>query len=383
MRSQLFHAAGRWTAAALTIASSAGPVAADGRSFATLEDLGGALFADVNLSQNRSQACVSCHSPNLAFTDPRALGEIQGAVSRGDDGHSLGERNAPALTYVALTPRFSNSAANGAVGGFFHDGRAATLEEQAAGPPLNPVEMAMPHKASVVARLKENPSYSSAFTRLFQSWIFDDTDRAYYAMTMALAAFERSAEFATFDSKFDKSLGGTATLTELEDRGRKIFSAKCSTCHLSSPGGTGARDTFSNYRYYNLGVPANDVVRKASGVAADHVDRGLKSNAAAGASAIDGSFKVPSLRNVAVTGPYMHNGVFQDLRTAILFHDRRSDGPRSLNPETTEPWGSAEIVASAPASEGLEAQALSDEEVSAVIAFLRTLTDSRYERLLD
>ena len=104
----------------------------------TLGKLGRALFADRNLSVNRTQSCVSCHSPDLAFTDPKELGKIEGAVSVGADGHSFGDRNSPSVAYASFTPEFHLAASGEPMGGFFWDGRARTLEEQAGGPPLNP-----------------------------------------------------------------------------------------------------------------------------------------------------------------------------------------------------------------------------------------------------
>ena len=71
-----------------------------------LEKLGRALFGDRNLSVNRTQSCVSCHSPDLAFTDPKELGKIEGAVSVGADGHSFGDRNSPSVAYASFTPEF-------------------------------------------------------------------------------------------------------------------------------------------------------------------------------------------------------------------------------------------------------------------------------------
>ena len=148
----------------------------------TLQDLGGAFFADRNLSFSRKQNCVSCHSPELAFTDPRQLGDVQGAVSRGADGHSLGDRNAPTLTYAARNPRLRLGSDGEPQGGFFHDGRAAGLEEQAVVPLTNPVEMGMPDRTSVVARVAENPSYADAFARLFGPGTLQDIDKAYWAI---------------------------------------------------------------------------------------------------------------------------------------------------------------------------------------------------------
>ncbi len=280
----------------------------------TIEQLGRALFGDRNLSFNRRQSCVSCHSPELAFTDPKELGKIEGAVSVGADGHSFGDRNSPSAAYASFTPEFRISASGEPMGGFFWDGRAGTLEEQAGGPPLNPTEMGMPDKQSVVARLKEDQRLADAFRALFGAAVLDDTDGAYAAMTKAIAAFERTADFSPFDSKYDRSLRGEATLTAEETLGRGLFfspgRAGCSACHLSNGGAP--KEVFTSFKYYNIGTPPNRNVRALNGSKAGFVDLGLAANPAVSGAAHDGKFKVPGLRNVAITGPYMHNGIFKE-----------------------------------------------------------------------
>ncbi|MDD3446254.1 MAG: cytochrome-c peroxidase, partial [Zavarzinia sp.] len=138
------------------------PFAGSGAATAPAGDmaaLGADLFNDSNLSLNRTQACASCHMPYFGFVDPREVPAAGDAVSLGDDGHSIGTRNAPTASYAASAPAFHRTADGKYVGGLFLDGRAGTLEDQAGGPPLNPVEMGMPDKAAVVERLKENADY--------------------------------------------------------------------------------------------------------------------------------------------------------------------------------------------------------------------------------
>jgi cytochrome c peroxidase len=358
-------------------------------SLETLEKLGGALFTDVNLSKNRSQACASCHSPQLAFTDPRETPNVGGAVSLGDDGHSLGDRNAPTAAYASLAPEFHIKPDGKPAGGLFHDGRAKNLEEQAAGPPLNPIEMGMPDKASVVARLKENPAYAEAFGALFGPNVLDDSEQGYGAMTKAIAAFERTPEFSPFDSKYDRSLRGEAVLTQQEELGRVLFFSSqftnCSKCHrLNAQGGT-EKEVFSNFEYHNIGTPLNRVVRTANGSEAGRIDHGLLANTTVSDKAHDGKFKVPTLRNVAVTGPYMHNGVFKDLRTVVLFYNKyNSKNPkRQIDPETKALWEAPEVPANLSLKELETGPALDDKRIDALVAFLKTLTDKRYEHLLN
>jgi cytochrome c peroxidase len=353
----------------------------------TVAELGKALYFDVNLSRNRTQSCATCHSPQYGFADPRQNASGK-AVSLGDDGVSLGDRNAPTASYAALTPRFHRTADGKYVGGQFLDGREADLAGQAGGPPLNPIEMGMPDKASVVERLRENPAYIEAFEALFGADIFDATERAYAAMTESLAAFERTEFFMPFDSKYDRYLRGEYELTAMEDLGMTLFFSQqftnCNMCHQLKPMPRVAGETFSNYEYHNIGVPVNTAVRAINGVAADHIDHGLLDNPAIDDPAQDGRFKVPTLRNVAVTGPYMHNGVFQDLRTVVLFYNKYNSksAKRQINPETGEQWREPEVAANLSLKELEHGPALKDNRIDALVAFMKTLTDRRYEHLL-
>ncbi|MCR8547318.1 methylamine utilization protein MauG [Salipiger sp. P9] len=348
----------------------------------SLEALGEALFFDTNLSMNRTQSCASCHDPAYGFADPR------GAASPGDDGHSLGDRNAPTVTYAAYAPAFGQDKDGQWIGGLFHDGRAATLEEQAGQPPLNPIEMGMPDKAAIVARLREDPAYTEAFPALFGAGVLEDTEAAYDAMTRALAAYERQPDFAPFDSKYDRFLRGEAELTQQEELGRLLFFSQqftnCNLCHQLQRSAIDPEETFSDYRYYNLGVPANEALRGLNGVTA--VDGGLQANpAVAAAPETAGRYRTPTLRNVAVTGPYMHNGVFEDLRTVILFYNSYNtrNETRKINPETGAAFGPPEVPGTVAMSELTEGPALDDARVDALVAFLKTLTDRRYEDLLE
>jgi cytochrome c peroxidase len=317
----------------------------------TAADLGRLLFFDANLSLQRTQSCASCHDESRAFSDGRDNG-VRGAASLGDDGRSLGDRNAPALTYVALTPPFRIRGEGQPAGGFFLDGRVATLQEQAAEPFVNPLEMQMPDPTAVVARVRENPTYERSLRRLFGEAVFEDTDTAYRAVGESLAAFEQADELASFDSRYDRHL---------------------------------PRETFTDYGFRNIGVPANAHLRSANGTKPGHTDRGLLENPAVERAEHAGKFKVPTLRNVAVTAPYMHNGVFRELRTAIHFYNRYLvRNPASMtNPETGEPWAPAEVEETVDLALLREGQPLSDERIALIEAFLRTLTDERYEHLLE
>lgn len=349
--------------------------------------LGKALFMDVNLSANRTQACASCHNPATAFTDSRDNG-VSGAVSLGDDGESVGDRNAPTLTYTSVVPEFGPDGDGEYAGGFFYDGRAVNLEEQAAEPFTNPLEMALPDHASVVARVQENAAYVKALVRLFGNSVFDTTERAMQAITASIAAFERTAEFAPFDSKYDRYLRGEYRLTAEEELGRILFYSQlfnCHSCHLIDTREFFEGETFTNHRYHNIGVPINVAVREANGSGTARRDLGLLENPRIDDPAQAGKFKVPTLRNVAVTGPYMHNGVFRDLETVILFYNKftLSNSESQTNPETGGPWGEPEVPGTVDLELLREGQPISAMQVSALVAFLEALTDRRYEPLLN
>lgn len=344
--------------------------------------LGEVLFFDKSLSFNKTQSCSTCHSPDTAFVDQRKNSANQ-MVSEGDNPHLHGNRNANTALYAMFSPDFHfDEKIQDYVGGQFWDGRAKDLAEQAGGPPVNPVEMGMPDKKSIVERLKANSIYYKAITDIYGESIWADTDRIYAIMEKAIAAFEKHDLFAQFSSKYDRALKNEAELTALEAEGKALFFDKtrtnCSNCHQSSDANS-AKETFTNYRYYNIGVPSNQALIKLNKLAADYVDNGLLDNPMVkGDEKQKGKFKVPTLRNIAITAPYMHNGVFRDLKTVLLFKDSFNNPNRKINPETGKAWDKAEYAQTIN-PDVLKAKPLTDEEINALEAFLKTLTDEAYE----
>lgn len=357
--------------------------------------LGEAFFNDTSLSKTGNQSCASCHDAAHAFSEARTATAQNdfGAVSIGDDNVSLGDRNSPTAMYAAYFAafHFDDEAGEGEgggglwLGGQFLDGRAADLTAQAKGPFLNPVEMQMPDLNSVVARVKANPAYVTQMTALYGEDVFDDDTVAYDAVADAIAAFEKSDVFAPFDSKYDRWLKGEAELTELERKGLELFvredKGNCAACHPHFGSG-GAPALFTDGTFDNLGVPVNTAVRtnpnNPLSTVAGYRDLGLGQTT--GDSSLNGAFKVATLRNIAVTGPYMHNGVFKTLKAVVHFYNTR-DVKGALNPETGEPWRAPEVPETINVDE-LGNLGLSDEEEEAIVAFLKTLTDTRYESLL-
>ena len=358
------------------------------------EKLGKSLFFDANLSLTRNTSCATCHDPEHGFVDARFLKEgtdqtifINGARSVGDDGVSLGGRNAPTAAYAMFSPAFHfDKEKKKYIGGQFHDGRAATLKDQAMGPPLDGAEMMMPDKASVVERIKENPIYVKAFEKHFGDKIFDDINASYAAMGEVIGKFEKTKEFAPFDSKYDRYVAGEYNLTNDEKLGKALFfsqaNTNCATCHQLKATTEAKGETFSNYEYHNIGTPKNLVALLAKDGNTSGIDHGLLSQEDINDTSLDGAIKVPTLRNIAITGPYMSNGVFKKLRTVLEFYDHMGAGDRPNNPETGQPWGEPDVNETINFKDLRATKELTDRKIEALEAFLRTLTDKRYEHLL-
>jgi cytochrome c peroxidase len=257
------------------------------------------------------------------------------------------------------------------------DGRVDSLEQQAQGPPVNAIEMHNPDKAAYVAKVAARP-YAAALKALHGQDLFVDVDRAFAAIAQAIAAFERSAEVSPFTSKYDAFLRGTVALTAQEKRGLDLYEGRagCAACHPNRPDAKGQRPLFTDFTYDNLGVPKNPGNRfyampaSVNPQGAAFVDVGLAGNAkviADGrATESRGRFKVPTLRNLALTGPYMHNGAFTTLKQVVAFYNRRDLDPTAFGPPEVPETVNREELGNL---------GLSDEEEDALVAFLMTLTD--------
>jgi len=346
--------------------------------------LGDALYHDVNLSINRSMSCATCHKERTAFTDDRPSFVGHMAAMSADDKF-MGDRNVPTVSYASYIPDFDSIYEDGKrlyIGGYFLDGRAFTLKEQAKGPFTNPVEMQMPNEASVVKRVLADSEYKSGLQQLYHIDIAD-TVAVFDAIADAISVFERDTLFAPFDSKYDRFLVGDYQLTSLEKEGLELFKnterANCIACHpLESNNGVPV--LFTDFTYDNLGVPANTFLRLKNKKPVDFIDHGLLDNPLVSDSAMDGNFRVSSLRNSAASPPFMHNGIFKELKTVVHFYNTR-DVVGALNPETNSPWKNAEVPATVNKEE-MGDIGLSDAEEDAIVAFLKTLVDQRYEHLI-
>ncbi len=337
----------------------------------TAAEIGRLIFFDTNLSYPTGRSCASCHDPSFGFADPNHASP----TSAGSFNDRFGSRNAPSVAYCSHSPTFHyDAAAGGYVGGQFWDGRSATLSDQARNPFLNPLEMNNFNYIGVVLSVKVS-SYASLFKELYGANCFDDVEAAYGMIADALAAFESSAEMNPFSSKYDQYLDGTAHLNRQEALGLQIFEGKggCSGCHPSAAAPDGTPPLFTNHTYHNIGTPRNpynpyyDVPQEFNRDGAAWIDRGL--GAVLELPGEVGKMKVPTLRNIALTAPYGHNGIFGNLRGVVDFCANRNVSYH-LEPEVdvninTASFGNAE---------------LRPAEVDAVVAFLNTLTDGYWQR---
>ena len=363
--------------------SSTGP----GRSApSAIAALGELAFRDLSLSASGRQACASCHAPEAGHAPANALAAQFG----GPLLDRQGGRSAPSIAYLSTNTAFRLAPDGTPGGGFFWDGRAASLQDQAAHPLLDPDEMANASKAEVVARLSRT-AYADEFRRVFGSDILDRPDDAFARLTLALQAYQHEdADFRAYSSKYDEFLRGRAALSEQELRGLALFNSpgkgNCAACHPSARQADGSLPLFTDFSYDNLGVPRNAALRHNDDPA--FFDLGLCGRPElAGRSDLCGAFKVPSLRNVALRRVYFHNGRFTSLKEALTFYVQRDTHPEKWYPTGADgrvrkfddlpPQHRGNVnTREAPYDRKPgDAPALGDAEVDDVIAFLRTLSD--------
>jgi cytochrome c peroxidase len=330
------------------------------------ETVGKAIFFDTRLSTPDGLACAGCHTPTAGWADPAQTLPVSAGIIAGD----YGGRNAPSAAYAATSPTFFfNEACGCYVGGQFWDGRAATLVDQAKGPFLNPVEMHNPDEVAVVADVA-TATYAPLFLAVYGADAFTDVDAAYGDIADAIAAYERSREVCSYTSTYDRYVAGLASLTPQQKTGLDLFMGRagCSGCHARGAG-AGKPSALTTHKYANLGVPSNPQVLALAGLAADWRDPGLGGYlAAAGlpyAAENIGKMKIPTLRNVAATAPYTHNGSFRTLHEMVSFLNTR---------DTPGLWPAPETAANMTTKVG--DLGLSDSQVDALVAFLETLTDA-------
>ncbi len=295
-------------------------------------ELGRQLYFDSRISLDGTVSCATCHNPDKGWTD-------QSPVATGIDGQK-GGRSAPTV----LNTVYGRT--------MFWDGRAPSLEGQAQGPPQNPIEMGKQSYKQIVERLRTIPGYQEQFHKVF------GTDVTLDGIAKAIATFERTV--LTGNSPYDKYVGGDMkALNESQKRGMVLFGlrlspdddfkaegvtlkkANCTSCH--------AGFNFTDEKFHNLGV-GYDASKQAL------ADLGRWAIAPIGAkdNADRGAFKTPTLRDLARTAPYMHDGSEKNLLDVIKFYDKGGNPNQALD-------------------EDMKPLKLTDQEVQDLVAFLDAL----------
>jgi cytochrome c peroxidase len=383
-----------------------------------LQQLGKQIFFDTRLSEPVGvQSCASCHAPQVGFSGfgeiptggaAAASGFKRGWITGIGEGANIGafaNRRPQSAAYATLSPVFqlvtvvpdAEGIAEGLVptqefmGGNFWDGRATGLRlgsasaEQALGPFLSTKEQNHHSPAAVLAKLRNNRAYIALWQAAFGTPDISNltpaqTSLNYDRVGTAIAAYEASPEVNQFSSKFDAVLAGRATLTPEEEEGLRLFNneAECYDCHTSSgirnapipPG-----EPFTNFRYFNIGVPVN--TKNPGGNAVP--DGGLGAFLATSdnpawrdlATANWGAFKTPTIRNVGKMQRFMHNGSMQSLEEVMHFYNTRDVAGAGWN---GVPWGAPEYPFTLD-FHGVGAIGLTAAQEAAIVAFMRTLDD--------
>ncbi|MCK4841990.1 MAG: c-type cytochrome [Methylococcales bacterium] len=312
--------------------------------------LGESLFNDKRLSQDGTISCASCHQDDKALTDGQkvAIGIKQ----------QVGFRNAPTVVNAA----FYSS--------LFVDGRAASLEQQALGPFLSPIEHGLKNHQQIVTIVKKDQKYREQFAKVFKQ---TEEDITLEQIAQAIASFERS--LIAGNSPFDRYLFARdrQALTQSEARGMRLFRRKgnCANCHEIS----GKDALFMDNRFYNLGVGFDKVAPQfddfvqalRAGDSPDSFPFSEAQRAELGRFNVTkiiadiGKFKTPTLRNIALTAPYLHNGSAATLEQVIEYYDKGGDKNPLLDP-------------------AIFPLHLTKQEKQDLVAFLNALTSEKYRQ---
>jgi cytochrome c peroxidase len=386
--------------------------------------LGKQIFNDPSLSASGKQSCASCHSPDHAYGPPNDLSVQLGGPHLKDAGY----RPPPSLAYLYRQAAFSigpdqndtdaapvsldqlAAAASGTQratktagaapaapalvpqGGLFWDGRASTLQDQAIVPMLNPVEMANKNTDEVVQKLR-NTKYLDQFKQLFGDQIANQPDLLVDEAMFAVGRYQfEDASFHRFTSKYDYWLQGKARLTQAELHGLRLFNdpdkANCAGCHLSKPTADHLPPLFTDTQYEALGVPRNrDLPVNRNPKFFDMGVCGPFRTDTATLTQYCGMFLTPTLRNVATRHTFFHNGAYHDLKQVMNFYNLRSTNPEKIYPldasgkpdmydDLPAQYQANIDVADAPFNRKQgEKPAMTDDDISDIIAFMNTLTD--------
>jgi cytochrome c peroxidase len=331
------------------------PVPADNPQTTEKVDLGSKLFHDKRFSSTGEVACANCHAAEKAFTD----GPL--SVSEGIDGLT-GTRNAPTVINAAyLTSQF-------------WDGRSPSLEDQALHPFMNPVEMGLADHQPILDVIRKDQDYRKAFKQVFGKTADQVTIKE---VTQAIAAFERTQ--VAGDSPFDRWYfnGESKALTAEQARGFALFvgQGRCVSCHVVEQ----TQALFTDNRFHNIGVGINGIQDEApqlvtafleADIAQADVDVKVltdKRTSELGRFAVSrtfdglGAFKTPTLRNVALTAPYMHDGSQKTLRDVVVHYN---NGGVTKEGDRVNDFLSG----------GIRPLGLSEQQIDDLVAFMEALT---------
>ena len=338
------------------------PVPADNTQTPEKIALGSRLFNDVRFSATGDVSCATCHAADKVFTDSPL------SVSEGIN-KLTGTRNAPTVVNAAFNKTQ------------FWDGRSPSLEDQALHPFLNPVEMALPSHEPILATIRGDVAYVKAFRDVFDVRPRNITMKE---VTMAIAAFERNQ--ISGDSPFDRwYFGGEQNaISEQAKRGFAAFlgNGRCISCHTVEQD----HALFTDHLFHNIGVGINDIqdkvpdlarafqVAKNQGVDVDVAVLGDADTSHLGRFAVDdqfssmGAFKTSTLRNIAVTAPYMHDGSLATLREVV---DHYNNGGVTNPDDPVNPFLSG----------GIRPLKLTEQEIDDLVLFMEALTSPQFQLL--
>jgi cytochrome c peroxidase len=335
------------------------PVPADNPVTPAKVELGRKLFFDRRLSHNGTMSCAMCHIPEQGFTNTELARPV------GAEGRSL-RRNSPTLLNVAYATAL------------FHDGRETTLETQVVGPLVERAEMANPSIGHVLATIRSLPDYEGLFERAFGSG--PSVDR----LGQALASYERT--LLSGGSPFDRwrYAGESSALSAAAIQGFALFTGRagCAACHS-----VGARHAlFTDHAFHDTGIGSYTATARASAGAPVRVELAPGITVPVARALVDSvsepepvdlgrhevtlapadlwKFRTPTLRNVALTAPYMHDGSLRTLADVVRYYDRGGHRHPGIDPRI-RPLG------------------LSEEEVGALVAFLESLTGDNVATLIE
>jgi cytochrome c peroxidase len=354
--------------------------------------LGRSLFFDRSLSASGQLACSTCHDPKYAYGPPP-----NGVVIHvnGKATPLVAARAIPSLKYLQNVPPFAEhhydeavdeSVDQGPTGGHMWDGRADTLHDQAQLPLFSAQEMANSTPEAIVAKVRSGTN-AACMKSTFGEDVFDQDDKAFKAVLMALEVFQQSPrEFYPYDSKYDGWLRRKTQLSPAEVRGLTWFNdphgGNCASCHPSQIRNDGGFPQFTDFGLIALGVPRNTAL--PANEDPEYFDLGL-----CGPIRTDlkvksdycGLFKAPSLRNVTLRHSFFHNGLYHDLRKVIDFYVERDSHPEKFYPRGNKyddlpAQYSGNVNVESPFGEESSGRGpLRKQQLDDVMAFLATLTD--------